>query len=321
MKVVYLYFFLLIPTLLGDIPIKKAGELKGILSSKGDAWVEVIEDDGLLNRYLAEWEGGSPSRGGGFHLKSLEKFKELVVGNRVYLDWFWDGHLRVKKIKHIKPFKTAGVFNGVLIKKGDKWIDVEHEENLTTWRFYARWKGGLPEDGGAYHPKTLEFLKNFEINDPVSFLWSYDYRPRIERFIEQEKDDVFIPFYEGKSAPAFPQTPEFPTPATNPFDQAPETNPFDQVKPASNPFDQLPNSNPFDQLPAARNPFEQSTITPANPFDTTSPKAGNPFDNLSDSKNSSGNPFDHVPKEKTKEVNPFENMPLPGNPFDAIPEK
>ena len=321
MKVVYLYFFLLIPTLLGDIPIKKAGELKGILSSKGDAWVEVIEDDGLLNRYLAEWEGGSPSRGGGFHLKSLEKFKELVVGNRVYLDWFLDGHLRVKKIKHIKPFKTAGVFNGVLIKKGDKWIDVEHEENLTTWRFYARWKGGLPEDGGAYHPKTLEFLKNFEINDPVSFLWSYDYRPRIERFIEQEKDDVFIPFYEGKSAPAFPQTPEFPTPATNPFDQAPETNPFDQVKPASNPFDQLPNSNPFDQLPAARNPFEQSTITPANPFDTTSPKAGNPFDNLSDSKNSSGNPFDHVTKEKTKEVNPFENMPLPGNPFDAIPEK
>ena len=63
--------------------IKKAGNLKGILNAKGDAWIEVKEDQGLLERYLAPWQGGSPARGGGFDLKTLGVFKELVVGNRV----------------------------------------------------------------------------------------------------------------------------------------------------------------------------------------------------------------------------------------------
>ena len=128
MKVVHVYFLLCLPLWGEDLLIKKAGQLNGILSSKGDAWVEVVEDNGLVARYLAPWEGGSPSRGGGFHFKTLEKFKELVVGNRVYLDWYWDGHLRVKKIKHIIPYKTTGVFSGILIKKGDKWINVPNLE-------------------------------------------------------------------------------------------------------------------------------------------------------------------------------------------------
>ena len=323
MKVVHVYFLLCLPLWGEDLLIKKAGQLNGILSSKGDAWVEVVEDNGLVARYLAPWEGGSPSRGGGFHFKTLEKFKELVVGNRVYLDWYWDGHLRVKKIKHIIPYKTTGVFSGILIKKGDKWIDVENEENLTTWRFYARWKGGLPEDGGEYHPKTLEFFDNFEIYDPVRFAWSYDYRPRIDRFIEQEKDDVFVPFYEGKSIPDSPSTPQPAPPLVNPFEQAPQTNPFDQITPAVNPFDQLPEGNPFDQVPASANPFDQATPNSGNPFDSTTPQPVNPFEAVKKptEKPVEANPFDTVSEEKPVEANPFENMPLPGNPFDAIPKE
>jgi hypothetical protein len=323
MKVVHVYFFFCLPLLGDGLLIKKAGQLNGILSSKGDAWVEVVEDNGLVARYLAPWEGGSPSRGGGFHLKSLEKIKELVVGNRVFLDWFWDGHLRVKKIKHIRPFKVTGVFNGILIKKGDKWIDVENEENLTPWRFYARWKGGLPEDGGEYHPKTLEFFDNFEIDDPVRFVWSYDYRPRIDRFIEQEEDDAFVPFYEGKSIPDSPSTPQPPPPVVNPFDHSPKPNPFDQVTPAVNPFDQLPETNPFDQLPDSGNPFDQATPNIGNPFESSSPNPINPFEEVNKPARTpiEANPFDNVSKEARVEANPFENMPLPGNPFDAIPKK
>ena len=121
--------------------IKKAGKLEGILDSKGDAWIKVIEDQGLINRYLAPWHGDSPSRGGGFNLDILNDIKELVVGNRVSLDWFWDGHLRVRKIKQITPFRKSGEFVGTLIQKGDKWIDVENDQNLIPWRFYAQWKG------------------------------------------------------------------------------------------------------------------------------------------------------------------------------------
>jgi hypothetical protein len=31
------------------------------------------------------------------------------------------------------------------------------------------------------------------------------------------------------------------------------------------------------------------------------------------------NPFDSAPQ--AKEVNPFEDVPLPGNPFDTIPQQ
>ncbi len=313
MKLFYLNLLILSIPLLGEgLMIKKSGNLYGILSSKGEAWIEVIEDDGLVDRYLAPWQGESPSRGGGFHLKTLDKFKDLVVGNRVHLNWFWDGHLRVYKINQIKPFKKSGVFKGILINKGDKWIDVENEENLTPWRFYARWKGGLPEDGGEYHPKTLEFFDNFEINDPVRFFWSYDYRPRIDRFILQEEDDVFVPFYEGKSISDSPSIPQPAAPTMNPFDQLPKTNPFDQVAPITSPFDQLPASNPFDQVAEPGNPFEEVSPASVNPFDSASPIESNPFDNIDEPAK---------PAENPKEANPFEDIPLPGNPFDAIPKE
>ena len=277
--------------------IKKAGNLKGILNAKGAAWVEVKEDQGLLERYLAPWQGDSPARGGGFDLKTLGDFKELVVGNRVQLDWFWDGHLRVRSIKIINPFKRKGVMNGILVQKGDRWIDVESEDSFLPWRFYPKWVGGMPESGGGYNPTTLAFFDKFDVNDPVRIVWSYDHRPRIERFIEQEREDVFVPFYEGKTIPIG---------ATNSQPNKTEVNPFDQV----------PSTNPFDQTPRPVN---------ANPFDTVNQTSSNPFEgaNKVEQKTNSSpndNSFDSAPKVNRKEFNPFENVPLPGNPFDTLPE-
>lgn len=291
--------------------IKKSGFLKGILNAKGDAWVEVKEDKGLLERYLAPWLGGSPSRGGGFDSKTLGVFKDLVVGNRVYLDWFWDGHLRVRTIKSIKPFKRSGIMNGILIQKGDRWIDVESKDSFLPWRFYANWVGGMPEVGGTYNPKTLEFFKKFEVNESVRVVWSYDHRPRIERFIEQEKEEVFVPFYEGKNIPVGVINSQPSPPVVNPFEQVStpkQVNPFDQAVPA-------PQANPFDQVPNA---------IPLNPFDTLiSPTKGS-VDQGGDEQNSespeSNNPFENVPVPTAQESNPFENVPLPGNPFDTLPK-
>ena len=304
--------------------IKKAGNLKGILNAKGDAWIEVKEDQGLLERYLAPWQGGSPARGGGFDLKTLGVFKELVVGNRVRLDWFWDGHLRVRSIKIINPFKRNGVMNGILVQKGDRWIDVESEDSFLPWRFYPKWVGGMPESGGGYNPTTLAFFDKFDVNEPVRIVWSYDHRPRIERFIEQEIEDVFVPFYEGKTIPVGVINSQSVRPSVNPFDQAvpaPQANPFDQAVPApqANPFDQAvpaPQANPFDQVPNS---------SPFNPFDSPSLPSSNPFDETGNSKQQpksplSNNPFDNVPAPAGKQSNPFENVPLPGNPFDALPK-
>lgn len=317
MKVFHFAFLFFYLSTFGEgFLLKKDGQLNGILSSKGEAWVEVIEDNGLLNRYLAPWHGGSPSRGGGFYSKTLDTFKDLVVGNRVKLDWFWDGHLRVKTVSQIKPFKKSGIFNGILIKKGDKWIDVENENSLIRWRFYARWKGGRPESGGKYNPETLEFFDNFEIDDQISFAWSYDFRPRIDRFILQEQEDVFVPFYEGNSIPS----------SQSILNSVPEgTSPFDQVPRSLNPFDQIPTLNPFEQESPPANPFEQAKPNSVNPFDTVNPNTNNPFDTIDGqgdviSPPLEVNPFESLPNTKPIEENPFEDIPLPGNPFEAIPK-
>ena len=310
MKFLPIVFFLFSLSLWGeDFMIKKAGNLKGILNAKGDAWIEVKEDQGLLERYLAPWQGGSPARGGGFDLKTLDVFKELVVGNRVQLDWFWDGHLRVLKVNKIKPFNKSGFLNGTLIQKGDKWIDVESEKSFVPWRFYAKWVGGMPEAGGSYNPTTLAFFDKFNVNEPVRIVWSYDHRPRIERFIEQEIEDVFVPFYEGKTIPIGETNSQTDKTKLKPFDQVPSTNPFDHAVPS------IP-SSPFDQTPRSVN---------ANPFDSVNQTSSNPFEGGNKDKQKtnsppSGNPFDSAPKVNRKEANPFENVPLPGNPFDTVPE-
>ena len=170
-------------------------------------------------------------------------------------------------------------------------------------------EGGLPEDGGAYNPKTLELFDNYETNDPVRFSWSYDFRPRIDRFIEQEKEDVFVPFYMGKEKKELPPPNFNPVnPVTNPFDQVPASvNPFDQVTTPQNPFDQLPNSNPFDQVkPPAVSPFDQA---PANPFESVNP--------INEKKEGNNVPQSPIP------ANPFDSAPgvtpIPANPFDSAP--
>ena len=202
--------------------------------------------------------------------------------------------------------------NGILVQKGDRWIDVESEDSFLPWRFYPKWVGGMPESGGGYNPTTLAFFDKFDVNEPVRIVWSYDHRPRIERFIEQEIEDVFVPFYEGKTIPVGVINSQSVRPSVNPFDQAvpaPQANPFDQAVPApqANPFDQVPNSSPF-------NPFDSPSLPSSNPFDETGNSKQQPKSPLSN------NPFDNVPAPAGKQSNPFENVPLPGNPFDALPK-
>jgi hypothetical protein len=275
-----------------EFPIQKSGDLLGILTSKGQAWIEVKEDEGFNYRYLSPWRGGSPTNGGGFDPKMLDQIDGLVVGNRVSLSWYWDGHLRVRKVKVIKPALKNGVFAGYLLEKGDNWFDARTESGKIPWRFYARWVGGMPEDGGGYDTEKFGFLDDANPNLPIRFSWSYDFRPRIDEFIDEgEDEDAFVPFYEGKtlSRPYL----------KNPSPSAPNFNPFDQSKPGGNPFD---------------------TVNPpvSNPFDEAKP-GGNPFDSVEkpEQKPSPANPFDSAPPSEPTE-NPFDNVKLPGNPFDTL---
>ena len=271
-----------------DFPIQKSGEVFGILASKGTAWIEVKEDDGFTHRYLSPWQGGSPTNGGGFDPKIIEKIGGLVVGNRIWFSWYWDGHLRVNKIRMIRPRKQNGVFAGYLLEKGENWFDARTEGGKIPWRFYVRWRGGLPENGGGYDTERLNFLNDFDPNLPIRFSWSYELRPRFDNWIEEEEEDEFVPFYQGQSLRQstdlpVPQSPRLnpfdQAPRPNPFDQAPRPNPFDSVTPPANPFDQPPRPNPASSVTLPTNPFDSAPKPPQNPFEQT-PLPGNPFETL-----------------------------------------
>ena len=301
------------------IPKKQQGELLGILDSKGEAWIEVIEDSGFRNRYLAPWDGGSPSKGGGFDPYILEVIKDTVVGNRIRLKWRHDGHLRIEKLDVVFPRESKGVFTGKLIEIGDHWVDFENPEDRIPWRFYLRWIGGYPENGGGYDGKSRKELVERSDEGLLRFRWSYDLRPRFESLLNLEGYQEPL-FYEVEDLPPLLKESEMPIPppVSNPFDIAPKpmVNPFDAAPvptsaPSANPFDiqSTPKVNPFDAAPVptpapSANPFDIQSAPKVNPFDAAPISAPVP----------SANPFDTQGKPK---VNPFDVAPKPSvNPFE-----
>ena len=268
--------------------ILRSGKLEGILTSKSVAWVEVKADDSYAKRYLAPWRGGSPARGGGFDADTLDMFNETAVGNRVRLEWFWDGHLRVKSLKTLRPMMSSGTAAGLVVEVGDKWMDVLRP-NGERERYYARWVGGLVADGGGYHGPTLDYLQTLEIETQVEFTWTYDARPRILRVREmnetEPKEEKRLSF-EGFEPIRRSPSPSAAKPAVNPFDLVPAGPiPLPPTAPV-NPFDLAPNSPAVP--PENPNPFDQAPPPPSEP--------------------PPGNPFDLAPP-----------VPTPANPFDAVP--
>lgn len=270
---------------LGELPTKSKGKLDGILVAKGNAWIDVKDDEGYPYRYLPRWIGGPPARGGGYDPQMLSLLKNIPIGNRVQLTWHWDGHLRVDHLKLLRPFKKKGALVGTIVEKGEKWVEVFSSVNGIPSRYYAKWIGGSPDKGGGYDQAIISRIGELEPGYKVKLVWSYDIRPRVLSLLGVDEDeDAFVPFYEqARTTPApIPVMPDVPA---NPFDQVPSSvSPFDQVAPpstpvpAGNPFDMAPKSNP-PQVLSVPNPFDAvrtETSVPVNPFDQKIP--ANPFD-------------------------------------------
>ena len=218
------------------------GELEGILTQKSTNWIDVRDDKGFINRYLPLWVGDSPSRGGTFEPQMIELIDELIVGNRVYLKWSWDGHLRVKAVRVLEPPDERGTFEGYILEVGDKWVDIQNHREGKPWRFYLPWLGGYPENGGGYDRDMLRFFHDHNPRLPIYFDWIYDLRPRITRILKFE-EAKFIPFFAGKEVVT-----ETKLQTGDKKDQASPGNPFDQASPG-NPFDQASPANPFENVP------------------------------------------------------------------------
>ena len=326
------------------VPVKKEGVARGILTAKGEAWIDLKEDNGFQHRYLAPWLGGAPSKGGRFDPEMLDLIASTVVGNRVKVKWKYDGHLRLLGMAVTVPLEKEGVFVGKLIEIGDHWVDFENPDDRTPWRFYLRWIGGYPENGGGYDGRSREELVAQKEEPLFRFHWSYDVRPRFEGLMRLENYREPL-FYYGKDENTEPEepVPSSVKPGVNPFDTQvpPRGNPFDGLSAPVNPFDSqgTPPVNPFDQpapAPAAKpggeamapkgNPFEQAAPPPQqNPFDQAPAPMGNPFELGSPPSPAApvGNPFEQATPAPASTVNPFDTQLSPekpaapqGNPFE-----
>src|SRR5262245_46459496 len=63
---------------------KRSGTVVGVLTAKGDNYVEVKADgEEKARKYVPHWRGGAPDKGGGPDKEMLKVIKTLKVGDRV----------------------------------------------------------------------------------------------------------------------------------------------------------------------------------------------------------------------------------------------
>ena len=81
----------------------KKGTVTGVVTAKGDAWIEVKADgEEKPRRYTAHWKGGNPKDGGGPDKETMARIKEVPVKARVRLEWSFHERPRVEKIEVLK---------------------------------------------------------------------------------------------------------------------------------------------------------------------------------------------------------------------------
>ncbi len=81
----------------------RKGTVTGMVSAKGDNWIEVKADgEEKVRRYVPHWKGGLPKDGGGPDKEMVAKIKEIAVESRVRLEWEFEECARVVKVEVLK---------------------------------------------------------------------------------------------------------------------------------------------------------------------------------------------------------------------------
>lgn len=87
----------------------RKGTVTGLVTSKGDNWIEVKADGEEKGRkYFPHWVGGNPAQGGGPDKKIIAEIKKTPLKSRVSLEWLFEERPRVEKIELLSKPKTNG---------------------------------------------------------------------------------------------------------------------------------------------------------------------------------------------------------------------
>ena len=72
-----------------------------------------------------------------------------------------------------------GTTEGVLVAKGDNWIEVKAENQTQALRFRAPWIGGLPKNGGGPDALVVKAIKALRVPNRVRVAWKTLEGPRV----------------------------------------------------------------------------------------------------------------------------------------------
>jgi hypothetical protein len=82
---------------------EKKGTVTGVVTAKGENWIEVKADgEEKARRYVPHWRGGNPDKGGGPDKEMVAKIKDVPLKARVRLEWSFEERPRVEKIEVLR---------------------------------------------------------------------------------------------------------------------------------------------------------------------------------------------------------------------------
>jgi hypothetical protein len=175
--------------LIGEEAKSQGGSLTGVITAKGDVWIEVRSPEGKdAQRFLPRWIGRMPADGGHLEESILKKIRELKVGDKVELKWMFEEHNRVLEIKKIGSSENAfggekksegGTMTGIVKAVGDNWIDVKAPDAEDAKHFIPRWIGGMPAKGGHLEESILKKIRELKVGDKVELKWMFEEHNRV----------------------------------------------------------------------------------------------------------------------------------------------
>jgi len=169
---------------------KVVGVLVGIGKEKKS--IEVKADGEEKARvYVPHWVGGAPAQGGGPDKKMVEVIGKLKVGSRVEVQWEFEERLRIVEVKvlhlptgekkdvHDDKEARTGKSIGILVSKGDKFIELRGDGEEKPRKYYARY---LSEPKPGFDPEVLKTFNKLTIGSRLQLEWvSTNHGPQVFR--------------------------------------------------------------------------------------------------------------------------------------------
>ncbi|HVL12009.1 MAG TPA: hypothetical protein VM529_05560 [Gemmata sp.] len=179
----------------------RKGVVTGLVTAKGDNWIEVTADgEEKGRRYVPHWRGGAPADGGGPDKEMVATIKGTPLKARVRVEWEFEERARVVKLEVLKkpepkkdqPAKEprtgsmSGEVKATKEQGNNVVIEVLAPGEEKPRPYFVQWdpkiKGPIPE--------VLKAVKAAKAGDRVAFDWeATNHGPAIVKFAVLKKPE------------------------------------------------------------------------------------------------------------------------------------